>query len=97
MKHNYTEGPWFFCGPIGAEHAEVRDKDGRRIAVVIGSYPMRISIEDANAHLIATAPELYELLNQFVNNDKPIDIEKAKQVLQKAQGTLSHETLNGNM
>ena len=61
----YTPGPWFFSEPIGAEHAEVRDKDGRRIAVTIGGYPMRTRTEDANARLIAAAPELLEALEEL--------------------------------
>ena len=62
MSENWTKGPWVFTAPIGAEHAEVRDIDGRRIAVTIGSYPMRTKTEDANAHLIAAAPDLYAAL-----------------------------------
>ena len=53
----HTPGPWFFSEQIGAKHAEVRDKYGRRIAVTIGYYPMRTRTEDANAWLIAAAPE----------------------------------------
>lgn len=65
MSEKWTKGPWVFTAPIGAEHAEVRDKDGRRIAVTIGSYPMRTRTEDANAHLISAAPELYAALERL--------------------------------
>ena len=65
MSEKWTKGPWVFAAPIGAEHAEVRDKDGRRIAVTIGSYPMRTRTEGANAHLISAAPELYAALERL--------------------------------
>ena len=68
MSEKWTPGPWVFSEPIGAEHAEVRDKDGRRVAVTIGSYPRRTRTEDANAHLIAAAPDLYAALSKTCAN-----------------------------
>ena len=65
MREKFSSGPWKVDPPIGAEHTEVRDNDGRRIAVVAGSYPMRAKTEDANAHLIAAAPEMYEILSHL--------------------------------
>lgn len=96
MKEKWTPGPWVFTAPIGAEHAEVRDRDGRRIAVTIGSYPMRTRTEDANAYLIAAAPDLYaaldelhDLVNMMIEGEYEPDsftIQPARLALKKARG-----------
>lgn len=98
MSEKFTPGPWRVEYPIGTEHAEIRDMDGRRIAVAIGVYPMRVKTEDANAHLIASAPEMYEALLKCVSADPTIvtnrpgwmdyiaSIEGARAALKKARG-----------
>jgi hypothetical protein len=68
MSEKWTTGPWVFSEPVRPDPAEVRDKDGRRVAVIIGSYPRRTRADGANAHLIAAAPYLYAALSKTCSN-----------------------------
>ena len=96
MNEKWMPGPWVFSEPIGAEHAEVRDKNGRRIAVVIGGYPRRTKTEDANAYLLAAAPDLYAALKDLydvlyaaTDGDRVWTMDKqqaARDALAKARG-----------
>jgi len=91
---SFTPGPWVFAPPIGAEHAEVRDRDGRRIAVTIGGYPMRTKTEDANTRLIAAAPDMYDIIldiagYKLLDGEYPLEAEvlnKMADVLAKIRG-----------
>lgn len=53
----FTKGPWQFtkCGPA--------DSNGMGICSMWGDYESMDAEIDANAHLIAAAPEMYALLN----------------------------------
>lgn len=55
----YTPGPWRIAAPICEDDKlRIEDSDGRRLAIIAGVYPMGPKTEDANARLIAAAPEL---------------------------------------
>lgn len=58
MKH--TPGPWTVIGPIGAGIWITDESGNNQIAVVYGAA--NTPGADANARLIAAAPELYEAL-----------------------------------
>jgi hypothetical protein len=78
MKH--TPGPWTVSIDRFYDRPEVRDKDGRRIAVVVYDFPMGVKTSDANAHLIAAAPELLNVLEELImqtEKDVTDDIYKA--------------------
>lgn len=46
---NHAKEPWKVDSPIGAAHPEIKDVDGRRVAVIAGTYPMGPKQDDANA------------------------------------------------
>jgi hypothetical protein len=62
----HKPGPWVAVIDINYDHFEIRDKNGRRIAVCTMDYPMSAGTHDANARLIAAAPELlHELEDRY--------------------------------
>jgi hypothetical protein len=91
---NYTKGEW-----IKGSKGSIDDKGGFPIAIV---YPdTRLSSKDsiakreANAHLIAAAPDMYEALQEalgifpgdWINQPYLVDIHiKIQQALAKAEG-----------
>jgi len=60
----FTPGPWLFSSYKSGTSVIVID--GKEFDVATVSYPNR----DANAHLIAAAPELYEALEAVLKLDK---------------------------
>ena len=71
ISHKHTPGPWKTQTHISLDRLEIRDADGRRIAACAMDFPMSAKTHDANAHLIAAAPELLAALEeakQFIQN-----------------------------
>ena len=60
QETSYTPGPWKTQTHISLDRLEIRDADGRRIAVCAMDFPMSAKTHDANARLIASAPELLD-------------------------------------
>ena len=59
-REKWTQGPWrVFVTPYVAQ-TQVRDDENE---IVVAAVPRRDGTADANAHLIAAAPELYEALD----------------------------------
>lgn len=94
-KIENIHAPWKIDVPIGAEHPQIRDKDGRRIAIVASSWPTRPTTEDKHVALMCAAPELYEALCNLlsrIENDRDAsqwfidEQEAAKRAIEKAQG-----------
>ena len=81
-EQKYTPGPWVAVPDWTYDRLEIRDKDGRRIAICTKDFPMSTATHDANADLIAAAPELLaalEAANRFITNGLEygyIDLEK---------------------
>ncbi|HLE57237.1 MAG TPA: hypothetical protein VJB15_09150 [Rhodothermia bacterium] len=94
----HTPGPWNERG-YGLDHG-VKDKDGRIVAHVVRSAKhggITHDERDANASLIAAAPELLEALKAIVDGHKTIGhgerfsapyelLEKASAAIDKAEG-----------
>ncbi len=66
MEKNHTPGPWKTQTHISLDRMEIRDANGRRIAECAMDFPMSAKTHDANASLIAAAPELLEALQEIV-------------------------------
>ncbi|MDI7005094.1 hypothetical protein [Pseudomonas aeruginosa] len=65
-KHSYTPGPWdYWSGynPVDELEAQITTEDGD---IVIASYNRQIPEGEANAKLLAAAPELLEALVALV-------------------------------
>lgn len=90
-NEKWTPGPW------KAEMPLIQSQDGETVSVIKCREPIRERREllEANAHLIAAAPELYEalndLLNEAINGTVPLlaQIGKVSEVLRKARGEAS--------
>ena len=68
MKH--TKEPWKVDTLIGCDHVDIRDADGRRIAVVAGTYPTATKTEDANARrIVACVNACKGLTNEQLADD----------------------------
>jgi len=67
----WTPGPWFYSGRIGFGHlitAPAQSGSRSQIAVAYGhDDDAPDTIGQANAHLIAAAPELYEALAALID------------------------------
>jgi hypothetical protein len=92
---NYINDPWKIDTPFGADYPTLRDKDGRRIAVIASTWPSGPKTEDIQASLICAAPELYKALRDLLSriaNDKDAhawfsdEQEAAIKALSKARG-----------
>ena len=87
MKTKFTPGPWRFSD------GTIRDEPGRGIAemwIYIGIGP---SQREANAALIAAAPDLYAFAQEFLRvwagpgrTDSPLEAQ-ARAALAKAEGS----------
>ncbi len=65
-KHSYTPGPWdYWSGynPVDELEAQITTEDGD---IVIASYNRQIPEGEANAKLLAAAPELLEALQACI-------------------------------
>lgn len=85
----HTPGPWELL-PGVAEH-EIKSQDGDYIAYVVGHSWGAISSEqgDANARLIAAAPDLLEELRAIERFNTPLPcglLEQARAAIAKAEG-----------
>ena len=86
-ESKFTPGPWLFSSYKSGNSVIVID--GKEFDVATVNYPNR----DANAHLIAAAPELYEALEflltckhgEFCDHYREAE-RKAKAALAKARG-----------
>jgi hypothetical protein len=71
---SFTAGPWFVLSPTLDGYATIRDGDGAAVAAIAFRVPSNWNPRpsgnlpepeaDANARLIAAAPELYALLRE---------------------------------
>lgn len=74
-KQSYTPGPWdYWSGynPVDELEAQITTEDGD---IVIASYNRQIPEGEANAKLLAAAPDLLEALRIMVNACYPVSTE----------------------
>ena len=63
----FTQGEWKVIQGVGLDELDVISEDKKDICCLF-SYPIsRWGEQKANAHLIAAAPKMYELLKVWVN------------------------------
>jgi hypothetical protein len=67
-KAGRTPRPWKVVEDIFNQRPEIRDEEGRRIAVVVCDYPKSMSSVTADAHILAAAPEMLEALVNLLND-----------------------------
>lgn len=65
QETSYTPGPWKTQTHIPLDRLEIQDAGGRRIAVRAMDFQMSAKTHDANARLIAAAPELLAALKRL--------------------------------
>src|SRR3990167_164278 len=94
QTQKHTEGPWRIRHTSIGGHRAISDKNNKDIVVVTGIGEIEEE-QDANARLIAAAPELLEALKLMVEQyggmvdggvekNARISVEKAKQAIAKA-------------
>ena len=94
MEKKHTPGPWKTQTHISLDRLEIRDANGRRIAECAMDFPMSAITHDANASLIAAAPELLEALQEIVTaaadgkgrSQRDASFTKARAAISKAIG-----------
>lgn len=86
MDSKHTPGPWKVAGPIGAAIWITDESSNNQIAAVYGKS--QTAGADANARLIAAAPELLEALKEVVviSDREHTAWIKARAAIAKAEG-----------
>jgi len=101
MQTKFTPAPWHLDDLVAPENACVFDLNNE--LVISGEYEGYLcpfiakgsSEAEANAYLVSTSPELYNVLQEALDEELAYDkgervygkwIEKAKQILAKARG-----------
>lgn len=90
---NFTKGPWVAYYPhklLNVVHVSVETEKGREIYTKSTSVKM-LDEDTANAHLIASAPEMYEMLENVLTEYKDMlgmsqEVKGIEQLLAKARG-----------
>ncbi len=87
----YTAGPWIVCSGNARQIFNIECKDDGNDFLPIAT--LRGSDREANAKLIAAAPDLLEALELLTDSQKGLNLqqwkeatEKAKQAIAKAKG-----------
>lgn len=90
MDTKFTKGPWAVAKnssyfDIGADYNHIHNGLGEHVCIGV------MADQEANAHLIAAAPEMYEALDDVVKQITSadihgIDIELIIELLAKARG-----------
>ena len=65
--YDHTKGPFSVVEDIHNQRPEIRDRDGRRLAVIVADYPMGNRFMDAHAALFAAAPDLLRERDELRN------------------------------
>ena len=65
-KNEHTPGPWKYSDAYHESQVDIREAGGKRIAVAVCDFPRTPATMEANAHLIAAAPELLAALEEVV-------------------------------
>lgn len=65
-----------------------KHENGDFVVTLEGGFPTICSVGDNEdwAHLIAAAPEMYEMLERISSEKEPWSMEDVKQILSKARG-----------
>ncbi|CAM0013761.1 hypothetical protein VPHK373_0076 [Vibrio phage K373] len=79
----FTKGPWVARGKTPSRIYGMQRKDKEVIVAATGSV---INEAGANAHLIAAAPEMYELLEFISENPSETNVIEIRKLLAKARG-----------
>ena len=103
-KTKFTQGPWFVCLENHSLVLRQRDRDNNgyqppALVVATGAECVYSASEiEANAALIAAAPEMYELLSEMLDNWDTNDIDvlaeyagRIERLLSKARGEANHD------
>ena len=94
----HTPGPWKYSDAYHETQVDIREDGGKRIAVAVCDFPRSPATMEANAHLIAAAPELLMVLESIVAEYDGVlppysgvitdaVIEIARTIIAKARGT----------
>jgi len=91
MEANFTKGDWVvdYKGTIGTVKALVDAE--YNITPTVAAYQITPSIihnneAEANAHLIAAAPLMYELIERIGKSEQVWSMEEIQELLTKARG-----------
>jgi hypothetical protein len=89
MSSQHTPGPWVIHRPNDSERIDINAEGSFYIAEVIGG----MTAQEANAHLIAAAPDLLEALEELealgsleLPQRRDAALLKAKAAIAKAKG-----------
>ncbi|KKM61425.1 hypothetical protein LCGC14_1531850 [marine sediment metagenome] len=63
----HTEGPWHYIQYGDGDNAIITSEGDGRICELVTNEP--VAVRDANARLIAAAPEMLDALKRFCNKD----------------------------
>ena len=80
MKIKHTNGPWLITTIDGEDCLMVGGGDGSEVVADIRTHQPESEVE-ANAHLISSAPEMYEALKKLAECSKEIPLMKYEQGL----------------
>lgn len=88
----HTPGPWFHHGPSGSEHTAggfIKSSPERNSGPLICSiYGTDGQPNQANALLIAAAPDLLSALEDLIDSRGMEDLEPARKAIAKARGEI---------
>jgi hypothetical protein len=88
MKTTFTPGPWS-AGPPAWFRGQRSPEDGKRPITAGSSGVVANVYGEANARLIAAAPDLLEALRAYVNASGPISDEHAQALIDRIAGDRS--------
>lgn len=97
MGAKHTDGPWAFeCGDHSHRYVHVTDADDRTVHYKYAAAgPNEAARDEANARLIASAPDLLEALKRMVEIDDDevvMDTASVKERLSAARAAIARAT-----